>query len=151
MEPKTTWDLQQLTLTTDQWIKKAKEKNVNVDEEIHLIAQTIMDSPGRDPLSGELHEVTVVQQLILRGMYCSRIIRKIAEAEIRTLAQKGREDPSLRTQRALIDDCERWALAQLPSEWHLGDPGVTERLYYALSAKVKEMAAKVQSRVHSKL
>lgn len=142
---KTSWDLSQLTLTTQEWIKRAKEKNVNVDDEIHHIVQTIVDAPHHE--CGKLAEVTVVQQLMLRGMYCSRIIRKIAEAEIRQLAQAGRDDPKLRSKRVLIDDCERWALAQLPSEWRLGDPSGTERLYYSLSEKLKEMVGKVQSRL----
>lgn len=144
-QPKTSWDLAQLTLTTQEWIKKARMKNVDVDEEVHLIVQTIIDAPCKE--AGDLAEVTVVQQLMLRGMYCSRIIRKVAEAEIRCLAQAGREDPRMASQKWLIDDCEKWALSQLPSKWHLGDPSHTEHLYHKLSDKLKEMVTKIRSKL----
>lgn len=150
-EPKTSWDLLQLTETTHEWIKKAKELHVDVDEEMRLIVQTIIDAPGSNPATGKLHEVTVVQQLLLRGMYCSRIIRKVAEAEIRCLAQAGREDPELQLLIPLINDCEQWALSQLPSNWQLGDPSSSVHRYHALKYKVNEMVSKVQSRVKSKL
>lgn len=145
-EPKTSWDLLQVTMTTQEWIKKARDYNVDIEEEVHKIDQTIVDAPEPDPTTHLLSEVAILQQLMLQGMYCSRIIRKLAKAEIQRTAEIGRANPQLQSQIWLINDCERWALSQLPSEWCLGDPTRTIHKYYALKEKINEMTFKVCSR-----
>lgn len=137
------WDLKELTLYTQDWFREAEKEGVDISEQKRKIVQVILDAPGPDPRTNKLHEVTLVQQIVVRGMYCSQIIREITLQKIRRIAEAGRQTKELSHKIGLINQCENWALKQLPGKIFLRSPKIMAQQCYWLLGRVDEMRMKI--------
>lgn len=109
------WDLQQLVIMTREYTKIARKEGVDIQPQIKNIIATIVDAPSFDD-PHQSKELIYRQQLLLRGAYCSQIIRKVTEHRILRIAAAARNMPELAMQIEWINTCEKWLLARLPKE-----------------------------------
>lgn len=109
------WDLQQLVIMTREYTKIANNEGVDIQSQIKKITAAILNAPSFED-SHQSKELIYRQQILLRGAYCSQIIRKVTEHRIRRIAEAARQMPELAKQVQWINTCEKWLLDRLPKE-----------------------------------
>lgn len=137
-------DLHQLINFTQEKIQSANQAGVNVDTQIHHISCTIIDSP---PIyhsnTNEIVELALNRLIIVMGIYCCQIIRKLTKNHIVTMYNQGINRPEFQKMHGLMKQCKDWALKQLPEKFTLQPPYVVDLRTRGLLVKVEEMKYKI--------
>lgn len=133
------WHLGEVRKSILEWVEKAKEEKVDIQKELKKITATVEDaasicSEGVEKMS----ELQLNQQVIVRRLFCSQIIRKIVKEKILRLKEAGLSDPNLASQRDLITGSVDWALRQLPPRIFLLSPHIMAERCNALWREVTE-------------
>lgn len=70
--------------TTIKWINIANTAGVDVTKQIRNIKQTIDDAPVFTNVPSQFEiQISMIQQIVVRSLYCNQIIRKIIKAAIK--------------------------------------------------------------------
>jgi hypothetical protein len=109
-----------LDLVNDEfkyWSAQARTQGVETRKITDKLVKSMLSAP---PLHYEgtdkIREVTLVQQITVRGMYCSQIIRKITKKHIQRMAHTFRNTEMYGDRIKWIDKAENFALKLLPSK-----------------------------------
>lgn len=143
----TFWDLYELRLYTDEWIGRAAQAEVDIEPMLQGIHFAIANSHALINIqTGKINEVALIQQMRVRSLYCSQIIREITKQKILRLANAALQNQALTEQHPLIERCKNWALRQLPPEIFLHPPKEMATICQVIEDKVDEMREKIISK-----
>lgn len=125
-----------------KWVQIAQDKNIDISQQIHQMQQVMNNQPSSDD-PHQFSSIRLLHEMQMRKIYCIQIIRKIAEEEIRRMAQIGRSLPKLKNQEHLITQCENFLLGHLPPVNGKIVPqlsvGYAEQKYFFIMEKMENM------------
>lgn len=133
------WDLQLLVQESIEWTRVARGEGVDISKELAAIQWCVLDGIDVSQMEGGLSEINLNRQIIVRGMYLGRIIRKVTKERIQRLAREGRAHPNLQDQIGMINRCENWALNHLPKKVNLQSYQEVKSRCEQVMNKVEEM------------
>jgi hypothetical protein len=137
------WELRELTLVTEEWIEKARIRQIDISEQLDGITYTIKDGLSRLVVDAtKVNELVFLQQLNVRGLWCSQIIRKVFLHDFEAVAQEGLNRPDLVHEHVKILECRKMIMKNVPSERCL-KPKIMLQQCLALNDKVKDMVEKI--------
>ncbi len=114
--------------STTKWINVANEAGVNVDKQIRNIQQTIDDAPVFLTIPSQFEiQISMIQQIVVRSLYCNQIIRKIIKAAI---AEKLPRIRQISNNQTLIGIYEERLNELVPVKICLDKIPVVEKLFF---------------------
>jgi hypothetical protein len=141
------WDLQELEIHTEEWVKKASTYGMDIREKLHNIQLVINQAPElKDPENGQIREVTLIQQLKVRGMYLNGIIHQIAKQMIDDRVQQALKIPAIKDNTqlySLVLQSEKYLKKLLPPDRTLISPHIIREKYIVLMDELDRISEKI--------
>ncbi len=112
-------------LYLNEWIARAKEKNVNIQVTLTKIDEmkNMIYSEENSDVSDEVKLSAYAHHT---NLYCNDIILQVLKEEIRRLADKGRNHPDLQKKRGFVNHAEREFINALPKKRSFEPPALFE-------------------------